>query len=278
MLAEELVEQWPRRWPRPTIGSTKNATSQIKPFGAEFAGRNIRSITREEFRRWALQHPGNARYVRTMLYDALDAGLVDENVAAGVKIPKPRTKRPAPPSEHEVERLVEWARGVDEHIFAAAIHLAAYCGLREGELRALRSEDLVYGKPDVDYPTRIIVRHSMNRLEELVEPKTDSSATSCAVLGLARFAFMHRATEAHFLFPFTRARRQGLWDEARKATGVKCRWHDLRHFCATWLLDRGATVDDVALQLRCSVDEVRRCYGHPDREQALGRLEAIAGG
>jgi integrase len=58
----------------------------------------------------------------------------------------------------------------------------------------------------------------------------------------------------------------------------EARWHDLRHFHATWLLDRGASVLDVAIQLghRDGGELVRRRYGHPSSDLALGRLAAVA--
>lgn len=285
MLAEELVEAWPKRWPRPTVGSTKNSHSQVKPFARFFAGVEVDEITREGFRRFALEHPGNARYARTMLYDALDAGIVDTNVAAGVKIPKSRGKI-SPPNEDDVRRLAEQAKRIGLHQFAAMILVSAYTGLREGEARALAIPDLNFDhRPGVDYPARIEVRHSINRQEQLVRPKTASSEGVCAVLGPARNGDLFREWKSpnrdetpvrpRRIFAFTRSTRQSLWDRVREETGTACRWHDLRHFCATWLLDQGATVDDVALQLRCSVDEVRKTYGHPDRETALSRLEGL---
>lgn len=300
MIAEKLVEEWPTRWPRPTIGSTKNSHSQVKHFARYFAGCEVDTITRDEFRRFALENPGAARYARTMLYDALDAGIVTENVGAGVKIPARRRDRITPPSEAEVWKLVVAARGLDQKVtgtsphrngqaFASWIVVAAFTGLREGEQRALALDDLITDH-DLGGVRRGKVEFSINREEELVQPKTPASKASFAFLGAsadAITAHINRASVVHSLttvrsrriFYLTRAERQKRWEMTRYEAGLDhVRWHDLRHFCATWLLDQGATMDDVALQLRCSVDEIRRTYGHPDREAALSRLEEIARG
>lgn len=308
MLAEQLVADWPGRWPRPDAYSTKNAASQVKHFAAFFAGRELRSITRDEGRRYALAHPGAARYARTMLNDALDAGLVSENVLAGVRLPAGRKKVIVVPTIEEVEQLTAAARslyhsGTPRSRFSvpagmeALIVVSAYTGLREGEARALAIEDLELGDWDEDAraatmpnPTRGRVDWQINREEALKRPKTARSRDSFAFLGPAPQAIGGRCRVDHNhrnkktavrdgrVFPFTRSVRQAAWDRVREHAEVSVPWHSLRHFCATWLLDKGATMDDVALQLRCTVDEVRKTYGHPDREQALGRLEAIAGG
>ncbi len=277
MLAEELVEAWPKRWPRPTVGSTKNSHSQIKPFGRDFAGRDVATITREEFRRWALDNPGRARYVRTMLYDALDAGIVPDNVAAGVRIPAKRAREARVPTAWDVNELAEKA---PTPLFASMIIAAAYTGLRLGEQRGLKVGAVRFRR-DTDIVERGIVAGQFNRQEEWVQAKTASSEETFAVLGPAVGAFdvaMSMPKVDGLLWGYTRAQHQHQWDATRELARIQVKWHSLRHHCATWLLDKGATVDDVALQLRCSVEEVRKTYGHPDREAALGRLEAIAGG
>jgi hypothetical protein len=70
-----------------------------------------------------------------------------------------------------------------------------------------------------------------------------------------------------------------LADEA----GYSGSFHGLRHHCATWLQDRGASPEDIAVQLG-HVDRaghanprlVRRVYSHPDAGEALSRLDAVA--
>lgn len=52
------------------------------------------------------------------------------------------------------------------------------------------------------------------------------------------------------------------WDEARKATGIDCRWHDLRHTCASWLVQAGVPIYTVAEMLGHSSVAVTKRYAH----------------
>ena len=68
------------------------------------------------------------------------------------------------------------------------------------------------------------------------------------------------------------------WVVARRDVGLpKVRFHDLRHFHATLLLDRGASCMDVAIQLghTDNGELVRRTYGHPDSAPALERIASL---
>jgi integrase len=296
MKADVAVAEWAERFPRPAASTTANNASQAKHFGTFFDDRELESITREEFRRYALVHPGAARYARTMLGDYLDARLIGQNVADGVSIPRRPTKKVIVPTAEEIKWLCEMASQIRAHAgndyaglvaLAPMIRIAAYTGLREGELRALATPDIIYREDDESrFPQRLTVEYSIDRREQLKDPKTPGSEATIAIFGPAR-SHVHAAVpppgwstsvRPHRLFAVTRSQRQRAWDRVRKAAGISVTWHSLRHFCATYLLDNDAAIDDVALQLRCSVEEVRNTYGHPNREAALSRLEAIVDG
>jgi integrase len=55
-------------------------------------------------------------------------------------------------------------------------------------------------------------------------------------------------------------RRQ--WEAARAATGINCRWHDLRHTCASWLVQAGVPLHTVAEILGHTSTAVTRRYAH----------------
>ncbi len=58
------------------------------------------------------------------------------------------------------------------------------------------------------------------------------------------------------------------WARAREMAGLGADVtpHILRHTCATWLLQRGVSVYDVAGVLGCSEEVVRRTYGHQAKD------------
>lgn len=288
MKADVAVAEWSERFPRPAASTNDNNASQAKHFGTFFAGRELESITHEEFYRYGQVHPGAARYARTMLGDYAEAKLIEENVAEGVKIPRRPTKKVIVPTAAEVDLLAKTAHrlkafageGRGMASLGPMIRISAYSGLREGELRALATPDL----DDPKKPRRLTVEYSIDRREQLKDPKTSSSEATIAIFsqiqghvrGETPRPLWETPVRPHRLFAVTRGQRQAAWDRVRRAANVSVTWHSLRHFCATWLLDNDAAIDDVALQLRCSVEEVRETYGHPNREAALQRLEAVA--
>ena len=61
----------------------------------------------------------------------------------------------------------------------------------------------------------------------------------------------------------------------RAAAGLtSARWHDLRHFCATQLLEMGLSHFDVSIQLGHTDGGalVMERYGHPSEDAARNRL------
>lgn len=298
MKVDVAVAEWAERFPRAAASTTANNTSQAKHFAEMFPNRELGSVTAAEFERFAQVHPGAARYARTLLNDYRDAGVLEENVSDGVRIPRVPKKKVVVPTVEEVEKLCTAARGLakllrsfPEHM-EEMIQVAAYTGLREGELRALAVADIrERTKREV---IEAEVEFSIDRRERLKAPKTRSSQDTFTFLGdtpraVAQLIDGYYADRGHpriprdkrtdlregRLFPYTRAKRQAAWEKVRYKAGVGVTWHSLRHFCATWLLDNDAAIDDVALQLRCSVEEVRATYGHPNRKAALARLREV---
>lgn len=288
MKVADAVAEWPERFPRPAASTTANNASQVKHFATFFDGRDVESITTEEFYRYAQVHPGAARYARTMLGDYTAAKLIAENASDGVSIPRRPTKKVIVPTAVEIDLLAKTAHRLTGNgggnyaglsVLGPMIKIAAYSGLREGELRALATPDI----DDPKKPRRLTVEYSIDRREQLKDPKTAASEATIAIFpkiqghvrGEIPRKFAGTSVRPHRLFDVTRSQRQAAWDRVRIAANVSVTWHSLRHFCATWLLDNDAAIDDVALQLRCSVEEVRRTYGHPNREAALARLETV---
>jgi integrase len=64
------------------------------------------------------------------------------------------------------------------------------------------------------------------------------------------------------------------WKAVKAAAGVDCRWHDLRHFCATQLLELG--LDHFAISIQLGHTDggalVMERYGHPSVDAAKRRL------
>jgi integrase len=192
------------------------------------------------------------------------AGLIDSNPLTGVRR-SARELTVDPPTVADVARLVALApEPVDRMIL-----VAAYSGLRVSELAALEARDVEPG-----WPARLHVRCGKGGFER------HSLLFGPGIAGLEGMPEVGRV----FRRPLSRVGwdRKSInrvWVRVREEAGLpECRFHDLRHFCATWLLDRGASDLDVAVQLghRDGGELVRRRYGHPSTDLALGRLAEVA--
>lgn len=75
---------------------------------------------------------------------------------------------------------------------------------------------------------------------------------------------------------FNRINFRKRWEAAREAAGLDLRWHDLRHTCASWLVQEGVPLDSVMKILGHSDIRTTMRYAHRiDQEKRLG-LEKIA--
>lgn len=84
---------------------------------------------------------------------------------------------------------------------------------------------------------------------------------------------------------WTRSSVSRAYIPVRDTVGAPGSFHSLRHFYATFLLNRGAPDLDVAVALghfdkvgRPNADLVHSTYGHPSHVDALERLSKVAGG
>lgn len=288
----ELVDAWQARWPRPDPATNKRNANAVRPFGIEHEHTLLADVDRTLARTVALANPGRARYLRAMFYDAHRDGLVAENPFAALRIGGPKSDPIIPPTVQELEALIEAAERAAPPL-ATLIPFSAYTGLRCGEARAVAIPDLVYEREEGywsrgDPLRRVRVDWQITQDERLKRPKTGKTrvvmvprAAHAAVLKRRRELYNHHSgcsrTKRHraerlWNLPYSTWRR--WWGATREVARVDCRWHDLRHFAATYFLDEGGSIEDTARQLGCSPHEIRERYGHPDAEKALARLEA----
>lgn len=133
----------------------------------------------------------------------------------------------------------------------AYVLLAAYTGIRRGHLLRLTHHDVEGDFIRLD-------RSGKTRRLQLVplHPKVREIA---AMLPLA----------------IGDRRLREEWSAAREATGIDCRWHDLRHTCASWLVQAGVPLHTVAELLGHSSTAVTKRYAHLAPQHladAIGKL------
>lgn len=157
-------------------------------------------------------------------------------------------------TDAELDRLLEAAQV--SPVMNAAIVVSLACGLRQGELLRLRWADVDFEK---------------QRLRIMVT-KTDTprsvylpSAAVAAIKALKRGSVV--STRHVFLNddgePLDRYQLDWKWQGIRKAARLAdFRWHDLRHSCASFLAQQGASLLEIGTVLGHSSPSVTRRYAH----------------
>lgn len=216
---------------------TRNHVRQLLPY---VAGRRLRDtaavwgevVAAEKGKAAAtINHKG--RILRQITRKAWRVwGWLDKPIAIELL---PETPRERFLTLQEVEALAE---SCDHPAARGYLLLAAYTGIRRGHLLRLT-------KADVQGKFIRLDRSSKTRTLQLVplHPKVQKIAESLP-LGIGN----RQLEEA--------------WKRARETAGIDCRWHDLRHTCASWLVQSGVPLYTVAEMLGHSSTAVTQRYAH----------------
>ena len=202
--------------------------------------------------------PATVQKIHTVLHKALAQALrwnmVPRNVTDAVRAPRPAPKEMRPLSPEGARTLIGAARG---DMLEALYVLAVHTGMRQGELLALKWED-------VDLNEGVLrVRRTLARSKgriSLGEPKTRKSRRTVHLTGAAvqalrshlerqledigRLGDLYRdhglvfTSEVGTLINPTNLRRRSFAPLLQRAGLPQIRFHDLRHTCATLLLVR----------------------------------------
>ncbi len=188
------------------------------------------------------------------LAQALKWNLIPRNAADAVKAPRSAPEEMRPLSPDEARKLMEAAQGDKlEALYVLAMHT----GMRQGELLALKWEDVDLNEGVIRI-RRTLVR-SGGRIA-LGEPKTKGSRRPVYLTGAAvealrthldrqledieRLGDLYRdhglvfTSEVGTLINPTNLRRRSFAPLLDRTGLTRIRFHDLRHTCATLLLSR----------------------------------------
>ena len=284
------VEQWAREWQdvyaRGAVSTRRTYRYACKQIVDAIGEHKLSEITRPEAKKLANQWSRNTtRVARTMWADALRDGLCQHNPFTNLRLETPKGRKDITAlTEPEIEQLAELAReqhGDYGEEAAALILFAAYSGVRPGELAALRWCDLDIANrratisraldgqggvktPKNGRPRRIVLPpQALRALSRLPRPLDEDEP----VFHTARGKRLTKGTLAYLWRPIAAA-----W---RANGGRDLDLHELRHACATLLLERGLAPADVAVQLGHTDGGrlVMTLYGHPDEDRARDRLD-----
>ena len=281
-----FAKRWLEDWPRPAAATRALYAQAADRFAAEFGATPLNEVEQLSARTWALGVPRNvSKIVSTMYGDARNVGLVEQNPFSNLRLPNTeKTEAVYPPSLDEFRTLLRSCvlAGTYAAELRALITFAAWTGMRVGEIQALKWQDVG--------DETIWVRHARKDDGTLGPPK-NGHAREIPLLPPARVLdqVSHR-DGSDFVFhtprgePLNKANLYYHWNKARGPLELErteaglpgIRFHDLRHFCATQLLELG--VDHFAVSIQLGHTDggalVMARYGHPSKDAARARLLA----
>lgn len=277
---DHFADRWTRDYPRPKDSTNAERERQIRPFAREFRGVRMSDVDRSTARAWALEHRSNVPAVRAMFTDAVRDGIATQNPFTGMGLKSSRGRKDLIAlTEAELIALADKAHEVHDDYgptMRAIVLFAGYVGIRPGELFGLKHDDL-----DLKAGEANIRRAIVNGRE--TTPK-NGKARTVTVPPAARDALrsMPRRVDTDHVFTSVTGRRLSrgsllwAWKEVRSAAGRGgMDFYELRHCCATLLLERGVSHADVAIQLGHTDGGalVMSTYGHPSEDLARERLK-----
>jgi integrase len=270
-----FVARWLDEWARPEVSTQRLYAAAARRFADHFGPTPLGQIERLSARTWALTVPRSvSRVIGTMYEDARNIGIVEINPFSNLRLPS--TERPgtiAAPTMDEYKALIDSTTILGGYgpEFKAMIQFAAWTGIRQGELFALYRDNIVGDE--------VTISRSRKLDGTIGKPKNGRTRT-IPLLPPARVLDDVPARPDPFLFhsprgrPLIKGTHAWSWQKVKAAAGVKVRWHDLRHFCATQLLELGLDHFAVSIQLGHTDGGalVMERYGHPSVNAAKGRL------
>lgn len=284
------VEQWARTWQaeyaREALATQRTYRYACKQIVEDIGEQRFAAVTRPEAKQLANRWSRNTtRVARTMWADALRDGLCQHNPFTNLRLETPRGRKDITAlTEPEIAKLAATARKAhgDYGDEAAAIVLfAAYTGVRPGELAALQWDDIdLAGR-------RVTISRALDAQGGVKAPKNGKPRRIVlppqALQALGMLARPLQPDERVFRTargrPLSKGNLSYLWRPIVAAWQAKggrdLDLHELRHACATLLLERGLTPADVAVQLGHTDGGrlVQTLYGHPDEDRARDRLD-----
>jgi integrase len=267
-------------------GYSGNIRNHIKPVLGHIL---LKELTYDHVQEWInarakIRSPRTVQYMRDVLRAALNdarrRGLVQQNVAELVRVPKQTKEDINPWSKEETRTFLEAIKG---HRLYALYLVCVALGPRRGEVLGLRWQDVDFQRGTIS------IMHSLERARSglrLKETKTKGSKRTIILPKLIASAL--RAHRARQLEERMRAGSNWIGDEwntvfatdlgrpiepdnmgrafdslQRKVPVPRIRFHDLRHTAATTMLTNGVHVKTVSEMLgHSSIRITLDTYGH----------------
>jgi len=248
--------------------------NHFEPFFGRFKLNQLNEIHIKQFMNEKLKTLSRASVRRMMsaLRQILEDAMKHKNPARDIKLPQEEKYVPKVLTDSEFQQIHDAVRGTrDEPI----VLLAAWCGLRRGEIFALKWNDIDWNQGTI----RVDESYAINEdnLYEDKRPKSENGLREVVVpeylLGLLEAMRKPKKKKGqvvelndnsdHRIFEMRPDSYSSYWAEFVRKKGLpKVRFHDLRHYHASWLYARGVPDQYAAQRLGHDIRILKTIYQH----------------
>jgi integrase len=264
---------WLRDYARPAVSTRRNHRYAVERINADIGDLLLSRLDRPTARRLAQTWPqGTTKIARTMLADALRDGVIAANPFSNLRLPQPKGRKDLHAlREPEIRELADAALPALAAYgpeFRAVMLFLGYVGCRPGELCCIRRADLDYERAEV------AIRFALDGQGGEKAPKNGRPRiVTVPPIALTALGDVPVRLNSPYLFHTASGRRLSKGTLSYNFRVVRQRWgkrerlelYELRHACATLLMERGLPPHVVANQLGHTDGGalVQRLYGHP---------------
>ena len=244
-----------KRYIKPIIGSIQVQQLNTLAVQAWVNGLKTSPVSGKEMSAATVKHAYHV--LKGSMDKAVLAGIIPRSPCTGIMLPKGQKKPPVVYDEEQIRQLIAAAKGTEMELI---IDIELCLGLRRGELLGLMWEDIDWEKNQIHIVRNRVVVDSKSLVKD---PKTESSRRTVDVpVQLIQKLRQHktkclanrlRLGQAYTVTDYIIVHPDGkpiypeyvsqMFTKLQKKAGLpKCRFHDLRHLCASIMLMQGVNV------------------------------------
>lgn len=198
----------------------------------------------------------------------------------GMKPPKPGDFKPVVPTEEQFDVIHKAFKeaGIE---FETAILLAGWCGLRRGEIFALKWDDINEADGYIRIDEALALKED-KYVFELKEPKSQRGirevpAPAGLIQKLTAIRQGQKKRIRHQVFTINPDQFTGKYNRVMKKLGLNIRFHDLRHYHASILYKNNVPDLYAAEKLGHDIWVLKRIYQHLGLKETKSLDEKIKG-